>query len=266
MKRIPVATVALGALLALTGCGSDADQERIAELEEQVSALEQEVEAQSQSDMPFDIPEEFNSRMTGPVEATIGEPVEVDVGIYEGENNHAGVVTLDSVEFSDTCGDGQVPESGVFATLEFSLETDPEADSALDFNSNTLSWPGYSRHLSSVEALDCEIALDSRDAVEPGQSGQYLMVLELPETNGVLEWSEPTFPVMWSIGDGSSGESTEESPGEDDSAAESSISFDSCEEADFHWGGLMNDDLDGLEVDEEELADTEAWMQDNGCW
>lgn len=266
MKRIPIVTVALGALLALTGCGSGADEERIAELEEQVSALEEELEAQSLSDMPFDIPDEFNSRMTGPVEATVGEPVEVDIGIFEGENNYSGVVTLESVEFSDTCASGQVPESGVFATLEFSLDADPEADSALDFNSNTLSWPGHSGHLSSIEALDCEIALDSYDAIEPGQSGQYLMVLELPETDGVLEWSEPTFPVMWSIGDGSSSEPTEESSGEDGSAADSSITFDSCEDADFHWGGLMNDDLDGLEIDEQELADTEAWMQDNGCW
>lgn len=58
-------------------------------------------------------------------------------------------------------------------------------------------------------------------------------------------------------------EDAAEEPAEPD---ESDVSFDSCEDADMHWGGLMNDDLDGLEVDPDELAQTEAWLQDNGCW
>lgn len=53
---------------------------------------------------------------------------------------------------------------------------------------------------------------------------------------------------------------------EDATLEEEPISFESCEDADFHWGGLMNDDLDGLDIDDRELADTEAWMQENRCW
>lgn len=42
--------------------------------------------------------------------------------------------------------------------------------------------------------------------------------------------------------------------------------LDSCEDADMIWGGLMNAELEGHEIDGAYLADLEDWMVRSVCW
>ena len=42
--------------------------------------------------------------------------------------------------------------------------------------------------------------------------------------------------------------------------------LDSCETADTIWGGLMNAELEGEDIDHQYLAELERWMEDSLCW
>lgn len=303
--RTLTATTATALLLAITACGGG-DQERIDELEAEVESLQQELdEAQSTPDVSglfTEAEDEFNSRMDGAVQASIGEPVEVDLGPYENENNFAATVTLSAVEFSDTCvnhaptGETSPSEAGQFASLTWDIDVDADADNAFDFNTNAFRWDDYHYALSTPTSLDCELDLGHQDPIEPGESGQYTAIWDVPTTTAELQWMEPTYIVTWTIdGDESeSGEGAEEgtTTAPDDDVAESSgdnlpsadeVDFygpighplelqvdiktiENCETADIIWGGLMNGEMEGFDIDTQYLAELEDWMQGNGCW
>lgn len=274
MSRKTLLGLAGVGLLALAACGQSEEEqflegmgcedgETAEECGERIAAENMEAAPE-----PADEPE-LNSRMVGPVEASVGEAVEVDLGPLEEENNFAGTVTLESVSFTDTCGDGLESQAGQFATLTFLLDSDPDSDEELDFNGNTLSWPDHNDHLYSPESLDCQLMIGSDDPVGGGESGEYVMVLDLPDSTGELEWGDPTHPVVWSInGDEQSDGSEEpaEAPAAGGGASVEGVDFESCEESELTWGELKNAELDGVPVDEEFLAGVESWMQENGCW
>ncbi|NDK31167.1 hypothetical protein [Nesterenkonia haasae] len=275
MKPTRIAAMGGIAVLGLAGCGAESADgaDRIEALETQVQELQQQLEEMEQQQPTsgglFE-EREFNSRMTGDVEAAIGEVVEVDLGPFENENNYAGTVALTSIEFVNTCNDYE-SEVGQFAYLGFDISADDEAEDAIDFNSNAFRWDDYHYALSTPESLACELDLGHQDPIEPGESGQYTAVWEVPSTSATLQWREPTYIVSWEITGEDNAEAIE-GPDEDVTETEppngtdsSNVSFDDCDEAWTHWGGIMNDELDGQEIDGQELADIEDWINENGC-
>lgn len=42
--------------------------------------------------------------------------------------------------------------------------------------------------------------------------------------------------------------------------------LEDCESAHIIWGGLMNGELEGFDIDTDYLSELEGWMDNNGCW
>ena len=231
---IPLLTVAA---LALTACGGtdpdDLSQEEREDVARDVLAREMyncdedestdECEERYEQDLSDDFEEamgdsgafgdgEYTSRMTGPVEAEFGEPVEIDLGPFANENDYAGTVALTGLEFRDDCpdyrGDAEdapTPDNESFLYLTFEIETDEEAEDPIDMSGHEFVWGDYPYSVAGYEAFNCESDLGRQDPVEPGDSGFYTMVWDVPSTEVELEYREPTHVVTWEI-DGDEGE------------------------------------------------------------
>lgn len=196
-------------LLALTACGEQEETPAQPETQEETQVAD--AEAQD-----TDVPDDYTGRMTGPVDAVVGEPVEVDLGPFEGEGDFAGTVALSSVEFSDTCvydaRDGSTHETkaGQFVSLTFDIEADSDAEEPIEFSSNSFRWDDYHYSLSTPESLDCELDLGHQDPVEPGESGSYTAIWDVPSTAAELQWSDPAHTVTWQIDGNEPAEDSEE--------------------------------------------------------
>lgn len=302
MKTLTLISTLASTALLLTACGND-DQDRIEELEAEVQSLEEQLdEAQAEPDLAALFPEEddFNSRMDGPVEARVGDPVEIDLGPFENANDYAATVTLSDVEFTDTCvhdsrdGSTNVSEVGTFVYLTFDIETAAEAEDTFDFNKNAMRWNDYRYHLMSMEAMTCEEDLGFQDPIEPGETAQMTLVLDVPDTEAEFIWQEPTYDVTWII-DGDESVTQQGTPSDDsdqnqdsnESSASAGINADDidfyqisdpselyadistlsdCETASTIWGSLLNAEIEGFDIDGAYLADLEDWMAANSCW
>lgn len=340
MKHITRTTALAGvALLALTACGgsdvedlSEEDRQAVAEdvvtrdfldcedgettaecevrYEEETSAEMDEAMEEYDDEIKDMFGGESTGRMTEDVTAEIGEPVEVDLGPFVEGNDFAATVTLSAVEFSDTCvnyapgGETSPSEAGQFASLTWDIDVDAEADNAFDFNVNEFRWDDYHYALSTPTSLDCELDLGHQDPIEPGESGQYTAIWDVPTTSAELQWREPTHTVTWIIdgdeGDADAAPEPEAAEPEAEDAAESAVvddtepysaqfpsanevdlyapkshpdelmvdinTIEDCETAGLIEGSLMNGELEGFDIDYQYLGLLQNWMQGNGCW
>lgn len=240
------------------------------------------------SDDPLLQDRQFTGRMGGPVDAELGEPVQIDHGPFTSYGDYVGTLTLDRLEKIESCemysddataADGRqlaqawftVDASDSEETFEFS-QTDFEAQDDDAVNSESSS-------LAGGDTWSCQDHLELPDPVEAGASGERVLIFELPEPDSIIIYIGGVFDVTWGKEDNDSSEAQAgdalPSAGEIDfygpinhpSDLQADIStLEDCETAEIIWGGLINGELEGFDIDQEYLADLESWMQANGCW
>lgn len=236
----------------------------------------------------------YTGRMGADVDAEIGEPVEIDQSPTVSYGDYVGTMTLDRVETLDSCdtGDGQhvAEDGGQLVQARFTIDT-TDSDETFD-----LSGPNfYSPDESATNAEESSIYGDydlwmcqnqpgQPEDVEPGQEVERTLIFELPEADSPIIYTSGLFDVTWDWAGEGDAEETAEAEESDalpdaedvdlygggfshpDEVMVDIDSLSDCETADAVWGGLINGELEGFEIDQGYLSELESWMQANGCW
>lgn len=250
MRALQVTGLALAVFLGLAACGSSAepDQEQAQEATGAPQADEEQEQDDPFEDIPADAPIHDMSE-----EDLAREMLGCDEGlsVEECEQQYQEEVEAASIEDSIAMCQEYIDEArdGGWAVGSCSNYTMTNSDFYELFESRT------------GEAVPADLR-------DPDPTCEELNEVYRESVAGFLEDTGST-TAEWAV-EGAEEQLSlygcEVSAPQDADGGSSGVSFDSCEEADFHWGGLMNDDLGGLDIDDQELAETEAWMQDNGCW
>lgn len=230
--KTPIAITSAALLLAITACGGgdtepqpaptvtvtaepdggdtpdentdDSDQTEDAE-EVQDAAEDEDLAPKDMdfSDDPLLSDREFTGRMTGDVTAKLGDPVEIDEGVFEGIGDYMGTATLTELIAGPECyshNETHTPVNGHYLFATFELSTDEDAPGEFDLSESDFRWEGLGEQIATYEAWTCQDYENGvTDPVRRGETAQRILVFDIPEFEGTLTYRGATNYVSWEI-------------------------------------------------------------------
>lgn len=219
----------------------------------------------------------FTGRMSEDVQAELGEPVELDMGVSQSYGNYVGTISLDGVEFVESCEttfEDAVPEFGHFLIAEVTLSSDEAAEDDWNISESDFRWDGFDENPATYAAFQCEETFGgTNDQLRPGDEVTRTKVFDVPDTDGVLSYRGGLFDVDWQIGDGA--ESTGGAPDEGEAAVsddDADALLEACiplaDEWEEAWQELDAADQGTAAHDEASarVDEVDAQLQEAGCW
>ncbi|GAA1189338.1 hypothetical protein [Nesterenkonia xinjiangensis] len=221
MRGTTITGLGLVGLLALAGCGDNTDPVTEAEPEQEETASEaepaveedaEEVESEADEDVapkdrdfsddPILEDHDFTGRMTGDVTAHLGDPVEIDQGVFEGLGDYVGTVTMTELVPGDRCytydDESADSQNGFIVYATFLLEADGEEE--LDFNDGDFRWGGSDVQIATSDTWECMDYLNgATDSVRVGESRERIYVFDVPDVDGTLVYAGGSHYVDWEI-------------------------------------------------------------------
>lgn len=264
-------------LLALTACGPSEEEQFLEGMgcEDGESAEEcgermaddMEAEWDQEDPDPFNMEErDFDHVTDGPVVLEVGETADIDQGPFEESGYHVGTMTLDEVEPVDTCesvaDDANEPDEGRLVLATFSIdathdEHDFELSESRFYTEDNESVNTDTTHAVNGVTHACQETFGWIDDIEAGETVERVLVFELPAVDSPIIYQGGLHDVTWDQ------RGAAEVADEESAAA---VDFDSCEEAEARWEELIEEDLAGEEIDQEELDAMDEWFQGRDCW
>ena len=237
----------------------------------------------------------YTGRMGSEVSAELGEPVEIDQSAFVEHGDFVGTLTLDRVEAIDSCdtGNGEyaVADGRQMVQAWFTIDT-TESGETFDFSGPHFKAPDDSAENAEEASIHSEYDLymcqnqpGQPEDVAPGHEVERTLFFDLPSPDSPITYTSGLFDVTWeeSASADDAVDHPESEPSDSDLPDAQDIDFfgpisdpselmadittlEDCETADMIWGGLMNGEIEGLDIDQDYLAELEAWMQENDCW